>query len=103
MMNSPTVEVIVVLPWQLDRERLKPVAPPVLPTSLIVAQIAEAVFGLIRAWLFKDTQVSAGQVAESLHRSACELRKAYIALGEGTQGSCDNGHRYLGTMTTDLE
>ena len=78
MMNSPTVNVIVSALASLIEERLKPITTSVLPTSLIAAQIAEAVFGLIRAWLFKDTQVPAGQVAEALYRSANEMRKVYM-------------------------
>jgi hypothetical protein len=77
LMNNPTVNVIVSALASLIEERFKPVTAPVLPTSLIAMQIAEAVFGLIRAWLFKETQVSALQVAEALHRSASELRKGY--------------------------
>jgi AcrR family transcriptional regulator len=78
MMNSPTGHVIISALASLIEERIKPMTPVVLTPSLVAAQLAEALFGLIRAWLLKDSLVPSQQLAAALHHSACTMRRAYM-------------------------
>jgi AcrR family transcriptional regulator len=77
MFNSSTMPVIVSALASLIETRLPSETISDLPTTLIATQIAEAQFGLIRAWLNKGPHVSGRVVAEALHRSSRQVSRGY--------------------------
>ena len=77
MLNGPCAPQVVGLLASLIEERfdVRP-ATTSLPSALAAAQIAEALLGLVRAWLNRGTPCPAEAVASAMHASATAMAHA---------------------------